>query len=75
MRRIVLATMMILGLVTIAAAEDKDKDKPAGAAKGAAVGALAGHEIGSGHTVAGAATGAAVGHHQRKKAEEKQSKQ
>ena len=38
-------------------------------AKGAAVGALAGHEMGSGHAVAGAGVGAAVGHHEKKKAE------
>lgn len=58
-----------LGLaVTAAHADDK---KPAGTAKGAAVGGLAGHEMGSGHAVAGAATGAAIGHHQSKKAEEK----
>lgn len=53
--------------INFAHAED---NKPAGTAKGAAVGALAGHEIGSGHAVAGAATGAAIGHHQKKKAEE-----
>lgn len=38
-------------------------------AKGAAVGALAGHEVGHGHALAGAATGAAIGHHEGKKAE------
>jgi hypothetical protein len=38
-------------------------------AKGAGVGALAGHEVGSGHAAAGAAVGAAVGHHEKKKAE------
>lgn len=37
--------------------------------KGAAVGALAGHEVGSGHAVAGGAAGAAIGHHEKKKAE------
>ena len=62
--------LVALSLTVAAHAEDK---KPAGAAKGAAVGALAGHEVGSGHAVAGAATGAAVGHHQSKKAEEKKS--
>ena len=36
-------------------------------AKGAAVGAVAGHEVGSGHAVAGAAVGAAIGHHEGKK--------
>jgi hypothetical protein len=38
-------------------------------AKGAAAGALAGHEMGSGHALAGAGVGAAVGHHYEKKAE------
>ncbi|HET6182887.1 MAG TPA: glycine zipper domain-containing protein [Acetobacteraceae bacterium] len=42
-------------------------------AKGAAVGALAGHEIGSGHALVGAGVGAAVGHHEEKKAERKNS--
>lgn len=69
MRTFVLAAALIgfaISAFTVAGhAEDK---KPAGAAKGAAVGALAGHEVGSGHAVAGAATGAAIGHHQSKKA-------
>lgn len=72
MRRIILAAMLIGFGVSAHAADDTDK-KPAGATKGAAVGALAGHEMGSGHAVAGAATGAAVGHHQTKKAEETKS--
>lgn len=38
-------------------------------AKGAAAGAAVGHEVGSGHAVAGAGTGAAIGHHKEKKAE------
>lgn len=42
-------------------------------AKGAAVGALAGHEVGSGHAVAGAAAGAAIGHHEGKKSQAKGS--
>ncbi len=42
-------------------------------AKGAAVGALAGHEMGSGHAVAGAAAGAAIGHHEGKKSQAKGS--
>jgi uncharacterized protein YcfJ len=56
------------------AAHSDDTSKPAGTAKGAVVGALAGHEVGSGHAVAGAAVGAAVGHHQAKKAAESDSK-
>lgn len=66
--RIALLIAVALSFTVAAHAEDK---KPAGAGKGAAVGALAGHEVGSGHAVAGAATGAAVGHHQSKKAEQK----
>jgi outer membrane lipoprotein SlyB len=66
MRRILLAAAF-LGFTVAAHADDQ---KPAGTAKGAAVGALAGHEVGSGHAVAGAAAGAAIGHHQTKKAEE-----
>ncbi|WP_428491445.1 hypothetical protein [Rhodopila sp.] len=73
MRRIILAAMLIGFTVSAHAADDSSK-KPAGTAKGAAVGALAGHEVGSGHAVAGAATGAAIGHHQSKKAEESKSK-
>jgi hypothetical protein len=72
MRRIILATMFLGVAVAAHAADDKDK-KPAGTAKGAAVGALAGHEVGSGHAVAGAATGAAIGHHQTKKNEQTKS--
>jgi hypothetical protein len=71
MRKIIVA-VMLLGF-TVSAHADDDK-KPAGTAKGAAVGAVAGHEVGSGHAVAGAATGAAIGHHQSKKAEESKSK-
>jgi outer membrane lipoprotein SlyB len=66
MRAFVVAFALVGGLAVAAHAEDK---KPAGTAKGAAVGALAGHEVGSGHAVAGAAVGAAVGHHQEAKAE------
>lgn len=64
--RYYLVAAVFLGFVGIAHAEDK----PAGAGKGAAAGAVAGHEVGSGHAVAGAATGAAIGHHQSKKAEQ-----
>ena len=67
MRTFILAAALIGFTVAGAHAEDK---KPAGTAKGAAVGAVAGHEVGSGHAAAGAATGAAIGHHQSKKAEE-----
>jgi outer membrane lipoprotein SlyB len=69
MRYLVMA-MTLFAMVGVAHADDK---KPAGTAKGAAVGALAGHEVGSGHAVAGAATGAAIGHHQSSKAEKSSS--
>lgn len=73
MKRLILAALLVgFTAATANAADDSDK-KPAGTAKGAAVGALAGHEVGSGHAVAGAATGAAIGHHQTKKAEESKS--
>lgn len=43
-----------------------------GCLKGGAVGGLAGHEVGSGHAVAGAAAGCAIGHHEAsKKAKER----
>ncbi len=54
------------------AASDSTNTSSAGkhdTGKGAAVGALAGHEMGSGHAVTGAAVGAGVGHHEKKKAE------
>jgi uncharacterized protein YcfJ len=69
MRRIVLAAILAGFTVGAAHAATDSDNKPAGTAKGAAVGALAGHEVGSGHAVAGAADGAAIGHHQTKKAE------
>jgi hypothetical protein len=72
MRTLILAATLI-GFAAAAQASD-DAKKPAGTAKCAAVGAAAGHEVGSGHAVAGAAAGAAIGHHQRKKGEESQSK-
>jgi hypothetical protein len=75
MRRLILV-LLLAGFAgtacagTTFAADDSDTGKkPAGAAKGAAVGGLAGHEVGNGHAAAGAATGAAIGHHQSKKAE------
>lgn len=73
MRKIMIAALALAFAGSAYAADDADK-KPAGTAKGAAVGAVAGHEVGSGHAAAGAATGAAIGHHQKKKAEESNSK-
>lgn len=72
-RSLLLAAAVILAGAA-GAAQAADQGKPnAGTTKGAAVGALAGHEVGSGHAVAGAATGAGIGHHQEKKSEEHQS--
>jgi uncharacterized protein YcfJ len=70
-RRLICAVVgLALAVTTAQAATDKDKDAQhtGGTAKGAAVGALAGHEVGSGHAAAGAATGAAIGHHDKAKA-------
>ena len=72
MRALIVAVALMTGLAAAVHAEE-DK-KPAGTAKGAAVGALAGHEVGSGHAVAGAVTGAAIGHHQQAKAEKDKGK-
>jgi outer membrane lipoprotein SlyB len=66
MQKIIL-TALLLGFTVTAHADDK---KPAGTAKGAAAGAVVGHEVGGGHAVAGAAAGAIIGHHEAKKAEE-----
>lgn len=65
--RIAILCAAFLGLAVAAHAEDQ---KPAGTGKGAAAGAVAGHELGSGHAASGAAVGGAIGHHQKKKAEE-----
>ena len=71
MRHLILALVLVgFAGTAYAAGDSSDNKKPAGAAKGAAVGGLAGHEVGKGHGVAGAAIGAGVGHHQAKKAEE-----
>ncbi len=69
MRHVLLAAVLV-GFTGVAfAASDSDNTKKSGGtAKGAAIGAVAGHEVGSGHAVAGAATGAAIGHHEAKKA-------
>ena len=60
-----------LGLALLAAplVSAHAEDKPGGTVKGAAVGAVAGHELG-GHAKAGAAVGAVAGHHERAKAEQ-----
>jgi uncharacterized protein YcfJ len=73
MRRIILAALLVGFSLPAQATDDTTNKKPAGTAKGATVGALAGHEVGHGHAVAGAAVGGAMGHHQEKKAEESKS--
>jgi hypothetical protein len=67
---ICVAIGLALATTMAQAATDNDKDAQhtGGTAKGAAVGALAGHEVGSGHAAVGAATGAAIGHHGKAKA-------
>jgi uncharacterized protein YcfJ len=82
MRHAILATLLIsLTAPAFAANEGNTNDSNSnssthnssgGTAKGAAIGAVAGHEMGSGHAVAGAATGAAIGHHEQKKANQNQ---
>ena len=65
MRRLMLAVMLV-GLAATAHAADENTGKSHDTAKGAAAGAVIGHETGSGHAVAGAA----IGHHEAKKADE-----
>lgn len=65
---------MIASLVALPAlAASTDQPGKHDTAKGAAVGALAGHEVGHGHALAGAAVGAAVGHHEKTKAQKNSS--
>jgi hypothetical protein len=71
--------LALIGAPAAFAASDQTSgtsSKPANhhdTAKGAAAGAVAGHEMGSGHALAGAGVGAAVGHHEEKKAEKRGS--
>ncbi|RYI99597.1 MAG: hypothetical protein EON47_16310 [Acetobacteraceae bacterium] len=55
-----LVVSSLLALVSVAPAMAKPS-----CLKGAAVGAVGGHMVGSGHAVAGAAAGCAIGSHQR----------
>ncbi|HET7880933.1 MAG TPA: hypothetical protein VFL55_08605 [Acetobacteraceae bacterium] len=68
--RLIIAAAVGALLAVPAFADNNDSNHTGGTAKGAAVGALAGHEVGSGHAKAGALAGAAIGHHDKKKAEE-----
>lgn len=74
MRKLLLCTIIGLGLSFGAQAASDNPDNTGGTAKGAAAGALAGHEMGSGHAKAGAAAGAAIGHHDKAKAEKESGK-
>lgn len=56
------ATVVLFTALTFAAGPSY----AAGCLKGAAVGAVGGHFVGKGHSVAGAALGCAVGHHRAK---------
>jgi hypothetical protein len=73
----VAATLGAAPAFAASASGNTDNSSTAGkhdTAKGAAAGALAGHERGSGHALAGAGVGAAIGHHEKKKAQ-RESKQ
>ena len=65
-----LAASAILALVSAAPAMAKPS-----CLKGAAVGAVGGHMVGSGHAVAGAAAGCAVGSHERGNADRAAARQ
>ena len=66
-------SVAVLGAPAFAASDTTGSTNNHDTAKGAAVGALAGHEVGHGHAVVGAGVGAAIGHHEGKKAERKSS--
>jgi outer membrane lipoprotein SlyB len=69
------ALLIGVGAALAAAACNIPAADAAGCLKGAAVGGLAGPEVGSGHGVAGAGIGCAVGHHQAKKKAEQKTQQ
>jgi hypothetical protein len=72
MRVILTAAILAAGLGLAAAPASA---KEGGCVKGGAVGAVAGHFVGSGHSVAGAAAGCAVGVHRRHAAERRDQQQ
>jgi hypothetical protein len=67
-----LAVAFAVGQPVLAASTDEPGKHDTG--KGAAAGAVIGHEVGHGHAGAGAATGALIGHHEKNKAEERAEK-
>lgn len=70
---IVLAAPLVFAPAAFAQSDQGSTSNNHDTAKGAAVGAVAGHEVGSGHALAGAAAGAAIGHHEAKKKQRKSS--
>ena len=70
---IALAAVLVFTPVAFAQNDQGNTSNNHDTAKGAAVGAVAGHEVGSGHALAGAAAGAAIGHHEAKKKQRKSS--
>lgn len=72
MRAILTAAILATGLGLAALPASA---KEGGCVKGGAVGAVAGHFVGSGHSVAGAAAGCAVGVHRRHVAERHEQQQ
>ena len=60
-----------LGAAPAFAADDQPGKHDTG--KGAAAGAMIGHEMGSGHAAAGAAAGAAMGHHEKSEKQKAQN--
>ncbi|MBO1078185.1 hypothetical protein [Roseomonas haemaphysalidis] len=72
MRSILAATILAAGLGLAALPASA---KEGGCVKDGAVGAVAGHFVGSGHAVAGAAAGCAVGVHRRHAAERRDQQQ
>ncbi|MFC0409848.1 hypothetical protein [Roseomonas elaeocarpi] len=69
------ATTLFLGALSVGGAILPAQAKEGGCVKDGAVGAVAGHFVGSGHAVAGAAAGCAVGVHRRHQAEQRDAQQ
>jgi hypothetical protein len=72
MRNTFFAAIAVAAALSLASALPASA-KEGGCVKGGAVGAVAGHFLGSGHAVAGAAAGCAVGVHRRHQAERSQA--
>jgi len=70
-----LATTLFFGILSVGGAVLPAQAKEGGCVKDGAVGAVAGHFVGSGHAVAGAAAGCAVGVHRRHQAEQRDTRQ